>query len=428
MSIFDFQQLLYIVLAPACGVFLVILLTRVVPNLKDARNRAFLALALADMGWLICNWLEALWPTREGTKLLMQCAYIFIAFLPVAWLEYSLRVAGKVKTPTALRLSALLIIPAITVILAFSNDSHLMLWTQLRFTSVLGLPYLHTSFGPWFWVHAGYSYALVSIGAVLILDAYRGLARTLKKQAWLSLVAVLLPVIYNVAYVTGFLPFIKKDYTSIIFAVSAALFSLASDRYGLFSIVPIARSTLFDSLKTAVFVLSEQGRVLDLNASAKELLKGENPVGTMAGSYKLLELVAKSLEKKGPWEADIAIDTIYGRRPYELSCLPIKDAKGRRIGIIASYHDVAVRYELIKETSSLVSASMKDPLSGADRNLPLCSSCGKARGKDGRWAPLPQVLQDRYGIMATHGLCQECLPRYTGEQTRAFDPEEKHHA
>jgi PAS domain-containing protein len=428
MSIFDFQQLIYIVLAPACGVFLVILLTRVVPNLKDARNRAFLALALADMGWLICNWLEALWPTREGTKLLMQSAYIFIAALPVAWLEYSLRVAGKVKTPTALRLSALLIIPAITVALAFSNDSHLMLWSQLRFTSVLGLPYLNTSFGPWFWVHAGYSYALVSIGAVLILDAYRGLASSLKKQAWLSLVAVLLPVAYNVAYVTGFLSFIKKDYTSIIFAVSAALFSLASDRYGLFSIVPIARSTLFDSLKTAVFVLSEQGRILDANASAKELLKGENPVGTLAGAHKLLELVAKSLEKKGPWEADIAIDTVFGRRPYELSCLPIKDSRGRRIGIIASYHDVAVRYELIKETSSLVSASMKDPLSGTDRNLPLCSSCGKARGRDGRWAPLPQVLQERYGIMATHGLCQECLPRYTGEQTLAINPEEKNHA
>lgn len=430
MSGLDFQQLLFIVLAPACSVFLVILISRVVTNLKEARNRAFLALVIADMGWLLSNWLEALWPTREGTMLLMKIAYVFIAALPVAWLEYSLATAGKRGRGTAARVAVLLIIPAVTAGMAFTNDYHGLLWSNYSFSRVLGLPFLRAEFGPWFWIHALYSYALVAVGAGLVLDAYRGLARSLKGQAKLSVAAVALPLAYNIAYVTGMLSFIRKDFTSVIFSISAALFAFASDRYGLFSIVPIARSTLFDSLRSAIFVLNDEGRILDANAAARELCPGAEPVGLLAAQVKPLELVARSLSKAGPWEADVAVDTPFGRRPHELSCKPLQDERGRRVGVIVSLHDVAVRYELVKETSALVSASMRDPLTAADRSLPLCSGCHKARGKDGAWKPLPLALQERYGIMVTHGLCPDCLPRYAagavrdGEKGKAHDEHE----
>ncbi len=413
MGHYDFQQLLFIVIAPACAVFLVMLLARILPNFSEPSNKAFIFLVLTDMGWLVCNWLEALWPTREGVVLLMQSAYVFIALLPVAWLEYSVRVAGRSPRHAGLRIVALSIIPLVTSVLAFTNAQHNFLWSKLSFSSVLGLPYVHASFGPWFWVHAVYSYVLVAVGALLVLDAYRGLSRNMKQQAWLSVVAVLLPLAYNIMFVTGFLPFIQKDYTSIIFALSAALFAYGSDRLGLFSILPIARSALFDSLKTALFVLNTGGRVLDANKAARDLIGGENPVGKLAGEFKPLELVARSLQKQGQWEADIAVDTPYGRRPHELSCMPIRDSKGRRIGVIVNLHDVAVRYELFKETSSLVTAAIRDPLATADKSLPICSGCGKARGKDNAWAPLAQVLMERYGIQSTHGLCPDCLPRYS---------------
>lgn len=418
MNADDFQQLLYIVLAPASIVFLIVLLMRVAPTLKDDRNRSFFALTIADIGWLIANWLEAVWPTRSGTVLWMQIAFIFITTLPVAWLEYTIRISGRDHHHPAIRIASLSLVPVVTIIIVFTNSYHSMFWSELRFTSVLGMPFIHSDFGPWFWVHAAYSYSLIAVGAVIVIDAYRGLAKNLKNQARLIILAVILPMAYNVAYITGFLPFLRKDFTAIIFAVSATLFAIASDRYGLFSVVPIARSTLFESLGTAVFVLSDSGRVLDANHAAKDMLDGADPVGTSSGEWKPLELVSRSLGKQGPWEADITLDTKYGRRPFELICVPLKTGKDNRIGLLVTLHDVAVRYEMVKETSSMLNAAINENKAMGDRTLPLCSDCGKARTRNGRWAPLPEVMAERFGISVTHGLCPTCLPRYSGDHSK----------
>ncbi|MBN1519828.1 MAG: PAS domain-containing protein [Spirochaetales bacterium] len=415
MSSLEFQQLLYIVIAPVSAVFIVILVHRVIPNLNDERNKAFVALVLIDLGWLLSNWLEALWPTREGAIVLMTTAYVFISTLPVAWLEYSLRLAGKGQGSPKLRLAAVLVIPAMTIAIAYSNEAHHLLWTAFRFSSVLGRPFLETDLGSWFWVHASYSYGLIVVGSVIVMDAYRGLAPALRSQARLMMVAVLLPIAYNVIYVTGMLPDIHKDYTSVIFTISAALFAVASDRFGLFTVVPIARSALFESLNTAVFVLNERGMVLDANAKARELLHGKDPVGTSARMWKQLEQVTKALDRDSPWETDVFLDSKEGKHPYELTCTPLRNRSGKSIGQIVSLHDVAVRYELVKETSSIISAVMKTPHHPSERPLAVCSACGKAVTEDGSWKPLEQVLTERYGIRITHGLCPHCADHYKHE-------------
>lgn len=419
MSPLELQQLVYIVLAPAGAIFLVLLLGRMGNDISDSRNRSFAILVATDIGWIVANWIEALWSTRIGTYVFMRVAYLFIAALPVAWLDYTIRLSGKARSKAIYRILLLSIIPAITQIMVYTNGSHHLMWQEIRYSSVLGLPFISTVAGPWFWIHATYSYVLTVAGALRVLDAYRDLSPSLKAQGRLTLAAVLVPLVYNLVFVTRIIPGFEKDFTSITFAVSATLFAFASERYGMFAAVPVARSALFDSLATAVFVINQRGLILDSNAAARALIGGRDPAGHFAEEYKPLELVSRSLWKKGSWEADIPIETAHGERPHELKCVPVTDPKGRILCRLVSLNDVTVRYELVRETSSIVKAAIDRERQASERSLPLCSSCGKARDTQGRWVPLTDALNERFGIQATHGLCPDCLPRYSGGGKRA---------
>ena len=412
----DLQQLVYIVIAPAAAVFLVLLLGRMGPVLGDARNRAFAALVIADIGWLAANWVEALWSTRQGTYVFMRIAYLFIAALPVAWLDYAIRLTGKSRGRASRRLVALSIIPLITQVMVWTNESHWLMWTELRFSSVLGLPFITTYSGPWFWIHAVYSYILIMTGAIKVIDAYRDLSPFLKGQGRLTLVAVLIPLLYNVLFVTKLIPVLEKDYTAITFALSATLFAFASERYGMFAVVPVARSALLDSLSSAIFVVNDRGLVLDANAAGIGLTGGSTPVGRFAEEFAPLSMVARSLDRKGTWNADVALDGPAGPRRYELSCVPVTDPKGRLLCRLVSLNDVTQRYTQAGIPAGQPASAM--PAGTPDANLPLCSACGKARDGSGAWVPLPRALEDRFGIRVTQGMCPDCLPRRSGDGKR----------
>jgi PAS domain S-box-containing protein len=97
----------------------------------------------------------------------------------------------------------------------------------------------------------------------------RGVYRT---QALLLLLGGILPLFSAVLLPVGVTVFGQRDTTPFTFAAANLINSWALFRHRLFELVPVARDAVFESMEDAVLVFDREGQLVDLNASAAELL------------------------------------------------------------------------------------------------------------------------------------------------------------
>jgi PAS domain S-box-containing protein len=266
------QYTIFIIIAPISALLTlaVLLYAQVIYPSRETRLLAWLTVSI--MGWLIFNTLEVLASTESSTLLWAKITYIFIAITPLAWLAFALRYAGQERWLAWKRLTALAIVPTLTIVFAFANDWLFFLWKGYHYIPVDSMLAFKIDRGPWFYVHMLYSYSLTLTGAILILSKYiRSVSLYQKQSAWLA-VGALTPIVVNIIYVSNIIPGLQKDYTPVSFAIASIAFAFGMLRYRLFDLHPIARDMVVNGLSDAVFVLDAQNRVVDVNPSALDVL------------------------------------------------------------------------------------------------------------------------------------------------------------
>lgn len=166
-------------------------------------------------------------------------------------------------------LTGMLIIPVITLLLVFTNDSSHLIWRDVALGEVGPLSILNVSYGYGFYLNIGYAYLLLVLSAVFMFTflwrsraAYRG-------QAAILVAGILMPWLGNLIYV---LKWVSVDMTPIFFSLSGVLLAWGSLRFGLLDIVPVARRAVIDAMGDAVIVLDGQRRIVDLNPAAERLM------------------------------------------------------------------------------------------------------------------------------------------------------------
>jgi signal transduction histidine kinase len=250
---------------------------------------AFTAFARRSVpGHLWLGWLQiaiALWAGTSGLHALLSSTpqrivvsefqYFGIMAVPVCWLEFA---RAYTRRPPSAATWLIFVVPAITVAMAFSNDSHHLLWRDIVEVQAAGgirLQYVH---GPWFAVATAFVYLALATGTVWLYLAVRTQPEQYRLQSFLITSALTVPWIANLMYLSGVIP-PGFDPTPLGFAASGAFFAVGLFRYELFDLVPVARTVLFDSLGDAVFVIDRQGRVVDSNATAVDLVGGAATLG-----------------------------------------------------------------------------------------------------------------------------------------------------
>ncbi len=232
------------------------------------------------LGWM--QWAIAFWCLTAGVNaildstperiLISRFQYIGIMALPACWFEFARSYTRRPPSPMPW---LIWLIPAATVSLAFSNDSHHLLWREIREVPTAGglvrLQYIH---GPWFAIAAGYTYVALAVGTIWLAIAVRQQPLQYRYQGQMLLVALVAPWLANIAYIAGLVPLKGFDPTPIGFAISGLFFAIGLFRYHLFDLVPVARTVLFDSLGDAAFVIDRDGRVVDSNAAARAIVPG----------------------------------------------------------------------------------------------------------------------------------------------------------
>lgn len=246
------------------------------PSLPGRSWLGWLQMAIAL--WCLTSGLHAVLDSTSQRIALSQFQYIAITALPVCWFEFA---RGYTRRPASPLPWLIWVIPATTVGLAFSNESHHLLWRDIREVPTASgyvlLQYVH---GPWFAMVTGFTYVTLTVGTVWLGMAVRHQPSQYRLQSQMLLLALIAPWAGNLAYVSGLVPIKGFDPTPVAFAISGVFFAIGLYRYRLFDLVPVARTVLFDSLGDAAFVIDREGRVVDSNASARALAPGADaPLG-----------------------------------------------------------------------------------------------------------------------------------------------------
>jgi len=203
-----------------------------------------------------------------------QIQYGPIVVAPLAWCAFALQYTGRESWLSPRRVLIASLLPAFTLLVVFTNRYHGLFWSRVVLQQSGSLSVLEVFFGPWFWVHTAYSYALLLTGTALLLPrlAVPGLYRS---QTAALLLGLAIPWVTNLVFLTSG-PGPRLDPTPFALAATGLLFAWALFRLRLLDLVPVAREALVDGMGDGMLVLDPEGRVIDLNAAAAELV-GTDP-------------------------------------------------------------------------------------------------------------------------------------------------------
>jgi len=140
---------------------------------------------------------------------------------------FAIEYTGRETHLSRRRVLLLAVIPILTNILVWTNGSHGLVRSVTTVINPPGsLVRLEYTWGPWYWLHAAYSYLLGFGAIVLFVEKYLRLGESPKaiKQTRMMLFATFLPLMGNVVYAIGLT---QIDFAPFTFAISAVLFLAA---------------------------------------------------------------------------------------------------------------------------------------------------------------------------------------------------------
>ncbi len=146
--------------------------------------------------------------------------YIGIASISYTFLLFSISFAEIIRSIPRRYLILSGVIPVITIVLALTTKWHGLIWNEYYINQQDAFSALGVSYGFWFFVHTGYSYLLLLIGAGVLVQAFFRKQGSYRRQAFAMLIATLAPWVGNALYITGNSPIPYLDLTPFAFTVT----------------------------------------------------------------------------------------------------------------------------------------------------------------------------------------------------------------
>ena len=245
-------------------------------------------------------------------------------------------------------------VPLSNILLAWTNDWHGWLWSGFE-RSEFGENTVIFEHGPAFlWVSAT-GYLMITIIIVSLWLAWRRGSEFSRRQARILFFASLVPVIGNLLYLSQSSSHMGVDWTPISFSISSLLFLWALSGTRLLDLVPIAREKLVDSLVDGMIVLDGQGRIVDMNPSAAEMI-GMSSEALLGRQLDTFVPMAHPLANR-PLEREIRTELEIGsgeKRYFDVLVSPLFEGQTLVIGRLILFRDVTERKRIEAEREKLI--------------------------------------------------------------------------
>ncbi len=321
----------------------------VFPRRSAVGATSFVLLPLAVALWALANALEIACLDLPAKLFWANVEYLPIVSVPVLWLAFTAEYSHGGQPLSRRTLALLVVIPAITVALAWTSGTHGLVRRNVILDSTGPFSRVAKVYGPWFYVHTAYSYLMLAAGAYHILRAFGRSHHLYRGQAVALLVACAVPWAGNVSYLLGHSPLAPMDPTPVAFAISCAAVAYGLLRWRLLDLVPAARDAVIEGMSDGLIVLDTRNRIVDLNPAALRAIGCT--LGEAIGQPATKVLLARPdlcVRYQDALEAQEEITLGDGgeRRDYDLRISPLRDGRGRLAGRLVTLHDITRRKQL----------------------------------------------------------------------------------
>ena len=268
--------------------------------------------------------------------------WLAIAVVPVLFFIFIADFTGYDSVLSRRLLPLYFVVPAVTVVLVWTNPAHGLMWTDPFHIETGGVVTLDQTFGPWFWAFFVYAYSLLVVGFVLLLRLVAVSEYLYFDQSVLIVVGILAPLAGNAARVFGLTPLPGLDLTPYGFAVTGVAFGHALFRYRLFDLLPatrqLGRQAALAALDDGVVIVDTDREVLYMNAAAGEILDCDPAEAIGASADRLIGTEHLDLAA-----TDRLAELSLADRTYEVETAPVADRRGREVGHTVLLYDVTER-------------------------------------------------------------------------------------
>jgi len=248
-------------------------------SVKSASELAFLMIA-AGFG-AFCLIFEAAAPTIANKVFWSKLEFIGGITTPVLYLIFVLRFTGNDKFLSRKHILLLFIVPLITLLLTFTNESHNLIWTGFSDISPMTnlMVYHH---GIAFWIgYIANTYLMLLLASVFLFNFIIHQNNPFSSQGMIVFIAGFCPWIVSIIYLTGNNPVKGLDITPVSIILSGVLGAYAILNIRFLDLVPVARETLVETLPDGILVIDGQNRIQDINGAAISFLgiRNNNIIG-----------------------------------------------------------------------------------------------------------------------------------------------------
>ncbi len=186
--------------------------------------------------------------------------YIGTCFLPVA-IFFTGLIFAKTKITFKKKYLLFFIFPALSLIVLWTNDYHHL------FYKIYSYLYLSDcKVGPYMIIHNIYSYTLLFLGVIQMVNVASKNSGFFSKQTLLIVVGISIPLITNIL---GTLKIISMTVyiTPISFAFTMLFFALSIFKFKFLGVAPVALQTIVNRISDSYLVLNENLLITDFNST-----------------------------------------------------------------------------------------------------------------------------------------------------------------
>lgn len=262
----------YIAIAALAGVLNILLAIYAGVKRSDFPGvRTFLWIAAASAVYALGYSFELAGDSLEEIKFWVNVEYAGMPFIPPLCLILALHYVGVGKLLSRKAAALLFLVPILTLLAVTTNDEYHFFYVSMYLREDASAPLVDLEIGQWYIVHGVYTVACLLGASFLLIRHWKKTKKAYRKQLLAFLFSLLLPFAAAFLYLMGATPSGMDPVPPLTCATSLAM-AWSIFRNDVLTVVPVARDTIFDSMRDGALVLDMADRLVDYNRAAAEMI------------------------------------------------------------------------------------------------------------------------------------------------------------
>lgn len=343
------SYILIVILAGTISLFLSLYI-RV--KAKDAPGaKSYILVTLLSSIFTFAYAFELASTSLKQMKFWLGIEYLVMPLIPIFVLFMCMEYVGhKIKTWNY----ALFVIPFTTIFMMQTNELHHLYYRTIKVNKNGPLPLLDLEWGPWFYVHAIFLFVCLTMSVLILLREFRKSLFMFRMQILLMVAGFLTPIIANYFYLNDWSNGI--DLGPISLSITFIFHGVALLSLQMFNVAPIARESVFESLKEGVIVLNQNRVIVDYNKAVLNVIPtmSSHHIGKPVDEVLIQNpLLAEMLEEEQ--ECDYTSSLESGVTHFRINFSKVENKSGLHVGKIVTFVDVTEKVRMEEKLKQLAS-------------------------------------------------------------------------